>query len=658
MTQKFFTFLIPLVLCTGTVFNTLRSENEVRFQILSFEDSYAPGDELVLTLRANIAPSWHLYSATPYPEDVLAAPQPTQIQLEESLFLKPNGPIRQPQPKKDFDENFGIETEYFEGIADFEIPIRIAPNALKEEHTIVLKVRFMACNDRLCLPPQNVKVSNVLSVSKKSSNSSIESPQIFSKQGSNLIEDSEDNIKSVKSLSLLNKPKTASDQIPTGLLSYLLFAMAGAGLALLTPCVFPMIPITVSYFTKREVGKTQALYDAALYSFGIILTFTLIGLFLTWLFGVGGINRVATSPVANIAIAILFIVFALSLFGAIEIRLPSSWLTAVDKTSSNVGSVVGILLMALAFSLTSFTCTVPFVGTVMVAAARGNWGWSLLGIGAFSTVFAAPFFLLALFPSWLKSLPKSGSWMNSLKVILGFLELAAALKFLSNVDLVYQLEIITRPVFISVWLTISLILVLYLLRVFSFGHEPTKKRLGVFRTLSSVFFLSVSCYLLRGFFGAPLGELEPFIPPRDYGFEYSELVQSTSENSLGQKELSPWLSNYEKGLQLAKDNGKPVFIDFTGYTCTNCRWMEANIFTRPKIRQLLGKYNLVRLYTDGTKPEHVENLEMERDRFQTIALPLYALMTPNDEIIDTFQGLNRNEQEFVLFLEQGINLSD
>ena len=304
--------------------------------------------------------------------------------------------------KTSLDENFGIETEYFDGIADFEVPVRIASGATPGDHELVLQVRFMACNDRLCLPPQDVEIATVLVVSGTpatlSSQLSRALNQAAMKEPTALPAIATEAQTQSSPPSRVQPPPADPLGAPATTLAYILFAMAGGGLALLTPCVFPMIPITVSYFTKREVSRRQALYDAALYSLGIILTFTVLGFALTLMFGAGGINRVAASPSVNIAIAALFVVFALSLFGAIELSLPSGWLTAVDKKSSAAGGATGILLMALAFSLTSFTCTVPFVGTVMVAATRGDWLWALLGVGAFATVFAAPFFFLALFP--------------------------------------------------------------------------------------------------------------------------------------------------------------------------------------------------------------------------------------------------------------------
>lgn len=440
--------------------------------------------------------------------------------------------------------------------------------------------------------------------------------------------------------------------VPVGLLAYIWFAMTMGALALLTPCVFPMIPITVSYFTKRDAQtRGRAVFDAGLYSVGIITTFTLLGFALTFLFGAGGINRLAASPIVNAFIALIFIAFALSLFGVIEIRLPNSWLNAVNRKSTQTGGLLGILLMALTFSLTSFTCTVPFVGTVMVAALQGDFLWSLVGVTAFAFVFSLPFFLLALFPSWLQSLPKSGNWMNSVKITMGFLELAAALKFISNVDLVYQWELITRPVFITVWLAIGLVTAIYLLGWFRFHHETTVGSIGVSRVLFSILFIAISFYLLRGLFGFSLGELDAFLPPRDYGAVTTETFMGERSPEKGEEK---WLTDYEEALERAKREDRPVFIDFTGYTCTNCRWMEANVFTLPEVQQLFDEFVLVRLYTDGMEPEHEANRQFEEERFQTIALPFYALMTPDDETIATFPGLTRNSQEFVEFLEKGL----
>ncbi len=306
--------------------------------------------------------------------------------------------------------------------------------------------------------------------------------------------------------------------------------------------------------------------------------------------------------------------------------------------------------MALTFTLTSFTCTVPFIGTVMVAALQGNAGWALLGVVSFALVFSLPFFLLALFPSWLQSLPRSGNWMNSVKVVMGFLELAAAMKFISNVDLLYQWGILTRPVFIAFWLAIALVTSVYLLGFFRFPHESASESTGALRVIFAVFFIAVTAFLFRGMMGFPLGELDAFLPPRDYGqAAVMEFQGDRSEEASGEK----WLDNFEEGLAEARRLNKPVFLDFTGYTCTNCRWMEANIFPRREVRELLDRFVLVRLYTDGSGQEHEENRRLESERFGTIALPYYAVVSKDDEIIGTFPGLTRDPRKFIDFLEAG-----
>ena len=642
------------VLFLGVVSPAQIHAQEILFSLQGPAQKVQSGEEFTVTLAAKIKPDWHLYSMTQPP----GGPIPTTITLEEGPIFSLAGEIGQPPVTSWFDQNFGIVTEYFEGDVDFSLPVRAEPNATSGTYPLQVRVRFMLCSDTLCLPPQTQTVRTSVQVKSASTQTlGISAPQVLTP----LPAAETKTVGSALEGAIATDPDAALDlqgsqgmvdqsrTLPTSTFPYLWLAMGMGGLALLTPCVFPMIPITVSYFTKREaVRKRRAIGEAALYSLAIILTFTLIGFGLTLLVGAGGINRLASSPFVNIAIATIFVAFALSLFGVFEIRVPSSWLNAINRKSSRASSVLGILLMGLTFSLTSFTCTVPFVGLVMVAALHGDWLWSLMGVGAFAVVFSAPFFLLALFPSWLQSLPKSGNWMNSVKIAMGFLELAAALKFISNVDLVYQWELLTRPVLLTVWLAIAVLLTLYLLGIFRFPHEAVQQALGAVRVFFVLLSLTVSFYLLRGLFGFPLGELDAFLPPRDYGNE-----ASFSFSYAGKKE-QVWLTDYQAALRKAEKLNRPVFIDFTGYTCTNCRWMESNIFPLAEVQKLFEEYVLVRLYTDGTQPEHAENLRFERERFGTIALPLYALMSPQDEAIATFPGLTRDSNEFVTFLRQGL----
>jgi len=624
-----FTSLILLVFFVSP----LLSQRQIQFS-LSSELSEVHRTELFnATIRAEIEAGWHLYSMVIPP----GGPIPTKITVQESDEFLAGGDPLQPTPIPWFDQNFNMETSYFENSVEFKAPVKVKGSASLGEHELLVKVRFMLCDDSSCLPPQTKTLKTSITIVDG------EPPAV------NRTEQ-----KSVSGESDIESLNEVDDQgLPIGTLAYIWFAMGMGGLALLTPCVFPMIPITVSYFTKREAStRKRAVFEAGLYSVGIIATFTLLGFALTFLFGAGGINRLAASPMVNVLIALVFIVFALSLFGVIEIRLPNSWLNAVNRKSTQTTGVSGILLMSLTFALTSFTCTVPFVGTVMVAALQGDFLWSLLGVTAFATVFSLPFFLLALFPSWLQSLPKSGNWMNSVKITMGFLELAAALKFISNVDLVFQWEFLTRPVFITVWVSIGLVTAVYMLGWFRFPHETKSETTGAFRVLSAIFFFAVTFYLFRGLMGYSLGELDAFLPPRDYGAVEDTVSISGSLHPSSSNDV--WLTDFDEALTKAKQENRSVFLDFTGYTCTNCRWMEANVFTLPEVNRLFENYVLVRLYTDGTKPQHEENRLFEEERFNTIALPFYVLISPGNETIATFPGLTRNPSEFIAFLEKGL----
>jgi thiol:disulfide interchange protein DsbD len=474
---------IGLVLFLGILLGgRVHAQNVVKFELVLDQESAPAGSTFDAIVRAEVEEGWHLYSM-----DVKEGPIPTSFTVQEDGVFEPGGPPIEPTPIPWFDQNFGVQTNYFEGSVDFTVPVRVKLEASPGAHELQIKARFMACNDSSCLPPQTKTLAATLQILAPVEGAALPPPQVPSR-----VETPAEDIPS---------GNTASNEsgLPLNTLAYIWFAMGMGALALLTPCVFPMIPITVSYFTKRDAKtRGRAVLEAALYSVGIIATFTLLGFALTYLFGAGGINQLAASPFVNGLIALIFVVFALSLFGVIEIRLPSSWLTAINRKSTETQGVMGIFLMALTFSLTSFTCTVPFVGTVMVAALQGDFLWSLLGVTAFATVFSLPFFLLALFPSWLQSLPKSGNWMNSVKITMGFLELAAALKFISNVDLVYQWEFITRPVFITVWLAIGLVTAVYLLGWIRFQHETPTESIGAGRVVFAIFFLSITFYLFRG----------------------------------------------------------------------------------------------------------------------------------------------------------------
>jgi thiol:disulfide interchange protein DsbD len=418
--------------------------------------------------------------------------------------------------------------------------------------------------------------------------------------------------------------------------SFLWLAAVTGALSLLTPCVFPMIPITVAYFNQQS-GKPGALKHAILFGTGIIVTFTALGLGLAVIVGAAGLAQFASDPWVNIIIGALFIGFALSLLGVYDLPLPFSnrFLNQVDKSArESSGRAMGSVLMGFAFTLASFTCTAPFVGPLLVSASRGEWAVPLAGMAVFSTVFALPFFVLALVPSWTSALPRAGAWLKDVKVLVGLFEIAAALKFFSNADLVWGTGILTRSVVLGAWTAIALIGAAYLAaRIVRSSSGAT------LRWIAPAIAASIAIWLALGIRGRPLGEVEAFLPP-----DLSHAVASS--------DLQWILNDHDKALATASQTGRLVFVDFTGYTCTNCRWMEANMFSRPEISTSLSNYVLSRLYTDGEGDIYERQQEFQEQQFGTVALPLYAIVDGRGKTVRTFSGLTRNPAEFLAFLRK------
>jgi thiol:disulfide interchange protein len=441
--------------------------------------------------------------------------------------------------------------------------------------------------------------------------------------------------------------------------AFLWLAASAGALSLLTPCVFPMVPITVSFFTSHSgADRRTALRNALVFGLGIVLTFTALGLALAIFIGATGVALFAANPWVNLALAALFVAFALNLFGAYEITIPSRWLTQLDAaTRSRDGAgMVGALLMGLTFTLTSFTCTAPFVGTVLATAARGHWKGPVVGMLAYSTVFALPFFLLALVPQWISRLPKAGGWLNSVKVVMGFLELAAALKFLANVDLVWHWGIVTRTVVLACWVALAALTTWYLLGGLQLSHDSPINKVGAGRLLVASGSLATGIWLATGLTGRSLGSLEAFLPLDEPAtmVATSTVAPATAAGFHTVDANMPWrVNDYAGALAQAKEEHKPVFIDFTGYTCTNCRWMEANMFSRPEIRAALGHFVLARLFTDGEGPVYEQQQRFQEERFHTVALPLYAIIATDGSTIATFSGLTHDAAEYLAFLRKG-----
>ena len=591
-------------------------------------------DKFEAKLKANIEGKWHLY-AVEQPE---GGPFPTRITIAENSPFTIEGKTSSPAPLTRLDPNFNIETKFFAEKAEFNLPLKATGNAAADD--LAVNVKYQVCDDTVCLPPKTVKVTFTGFEDVKKQSSVVSQPEISNTESQALNSETK------------NQKPITKDQNPNDLplSSFIWLAITLGALSLLTPCVFPMIPITVSYFTNHSSGnRAKAVKLATVYSLGIIGTFTILGMLLAIFVGAAGINLFAANPWVNLFITAIFLFFAFNLFGAYEITIPTGILTKLDNlTRSKEGEgsgIVGALLMGLTFTLTSFTCTSPFVGTILVSASNGAWQKPLVGMLAFSSVFALPFFILALVPQYISNLPRAGGWMNSVKVAMGFLEVAAAMKFVSNVDLIWKWGIFTRPVVLAIWIALFGVLAVYLLGKFQLPHDSKPERIGAFRLMSAVVSLAISFFLLTGLFGAKLGELESFLPPET-------AVSANFFNKSDAPKLK-WIENdYDGALAKAKTEKKLVFVDFTGYTCTNCRWMEANVFPKVEVESELNKFVLARLYTDDGSENNTKQQEFQEQTFQTVALPFYAILDADGKTVATFPGLTRNTKEFVDFLQK------
>ena len=647
---------------------TAAAQSPVSLSMTVAPASVPAGGRGTAKISASIGGGWKMYSIT----QGAGGPIPTRITLADGPFAL--GRITGTRPVVKNDPNFGINTETYSGSATFNVPFTVNADAPQGESTLNINVRYQVCNDTVCLPPRTLKVASALTVlaavatpsptaTPSATPSPTPSPNANVNANANVLANTNANVDANSDANLVfeTAPPETNSNAPTvvraaesnisdqPIWGFVWLAITFGALSLLTPCVFPMIPITVSYFTKHgSDSRLGSVRDALIYAFGIILTFTVLGIALALRFGAAGLNQFAANPYINLLITGIFLAFAFSLLGAYNIGVPSSVLTKLDAVtrSKESGKVIGLLLMGLTFSLTSFTCTAPLVGTILVAAAQGDLFYPIVGMLAFSSVFALPFFILAVAPNLLKSLPRSGSWMNSVKVVMGFLEIGAALKFLSNVDLVWGWGIFTREVVIAGWIALSVLIFFYLLGVFRFAHDSDDRTIGLVRVMNAFLFGTVAFYLLTGLFGARLGEIESFLPPT------RETMTSATSNGSQNGELS-WITNdYETAVKQAQAENKNLFIDFTGYTCTNCRWMEANMFPKPAVHKELEKFVRVKLFTDGEGQPYEGFQQMQEQRFGTVALPLYAIITPSDQIATTFEGLTRSEEEFVAFLRK------
>ena len=448
----------------------------------------------------------------------------------------------------------------------------------------------------------------------------------------------------------------------------------GLGLAaLLTPCVFPMIPMTVSFFTKQSKTRSEGIRNALIYGFFIIFIYTALGLALTAVFGVDVLNLISTDPIFNVFLFLLLLVFGANFLGAFEIQLPSSWANKADAASDR-GGIIGIFFMAATLAIVSFSCTGPLVGSALAGAATGSFAAPTAVMLGFSSALALPFGLFSAFPGWLNSLPQSGGWLNSVKVVLGLLEIGFAFKFLSNADLVLQLGLLQRELFIAIWIAVSLTIAFYLFGWFTLPHDSKVERIGVFRFSLGMTFMMLGIYLLPGMWGAPVNLISGFPPPTFYS-EWNQGSHGGGEGGHG-GHVEARFDDYDEGLAAAREEGKPMLLDFTGWACVNCRKMEEQVWSDPEVARILTQeVVLVSLYVDDRKglPESEHRVEkyggkdfrirtvgnkwsyLQASRFDRNAQPFYVMIDHEGNHIGGSAGYDPNPDIFVDFLKDGLN---
>lgn len=643
------------------------------FDPVSFKTDFKKlaDDEAEIVFTAVIESDWHLYSTD------LGDGGPTSASFNIDKMdgvelvgtLKPVG-----EEVSKYDNLFGMQVRYFENKAEFVQKLKLTAN----KYSIQGYLQYGVCNDETCLPPTNVEFEF-----NGTTNLAAVAPAKTAVVASEPVETSAEEISPAFSVEKVSPVERAAlepdvlwrpvvdelhafgdEQVIDRSWIYIFFTgFLGGLIALMTPCVWPIIPMTVSFFLKRTKDKKKGIRDAWTYGASIVVIYVAIGLIVTAVFGPSALNALSTNAVFNILFFLMLIVFAASFFGAFEITLPSKWSNAVDSKAEATTGLLSIFLMAFTLSLVSFSCTGPIIGFLLVqVSTTGNLIAPAIGMLGFAIALALPFTLFALFPTWLKSMPKSGGWMNVVKVTLGFLELAFALKFLSVADLAYGWRILDREVFLSLWIVIFLLLGLYLLGKFKFKHDDDDTKIGVTRFFMALISIAFAVYMVPGLWGAPLKAVSAFSPP-----------MSTQDLNLYNDEVHAKFDDYDLGMEYARQHNKPVMLDFTGYGCVNCRKMELSVWTDTKVRSLINDdYVLITLYVDNKTPlsEPVTVTENGKKRilrtigdkwsylqsvkFGYSAQPFYVLL--NDEGLPLTKAYKFNESipDYIEFLETGL----
>ena len=642
-----------------------------------------------LVVQATIASGWHLYSQN-VPEN---GPIPTAFTFPKNSAYELVGKVSEETGKTVNDPIFNMKIKFFENKATFKQRINVLS---KKAFKITGEVEFMVCDDANCLPPTYVDLNFTIpetaaaAVVKEEAKVEKETEVLATEKTANdsLVKEevaidstAKAEVKTDKIVGEPNKKSTARS-----LLAIFIIAFFSGFAALLTPCVFPMIPMTVSFFTKQSKTRAKGIKNAVIYGLSIVIIYVLLGSIVSAVFGADALNALSTNVWFNVIFFLLLIVFAVSFLGAFEIMLPNSWANKVD-TKADKGGLIGIFFMALALAIVSFSCTGPIVGTLLVqAAAGGNQVGPIVGMLGFSLALAIPFALFAAFPGWLNSLPKSGGWLNTVKVVLGFLELALAFKFLSNADLVLQLHFLEREVFLAIWIAIFGALSFYLFGKIQLPHDSPLTHISVGRLSLGLLTLTFTIYMIPGLWGAPLNLISAFPPPQHYsespyGVGSSQGGTATSaspEIPEGAHLMAPHniiaFNDYDLGMAYAKKVNKPVMLDFTGYACVNCRKMEQQVWPKEQILSILkNEVVLISLYVDDKRPlpadEEIESklrpgkklkyVGQKWSEFQTIkykanAQPFYVLVDNEGENLLDPVGYTPDAEEYHNWLKAGV----
>ena len=673
------------------VFVTLAVQAQIHQPVkwkIKLEDSKTAEKEIVFT--ATIEKGWHLYDMN-LPE---GGPVSTSFTFETLQGAELIGqPVSNIKPTVVYDEQFAMDLRWFPGAVTFTQKVKILdPKKFKIEG----EVEFMVCNDETCLPPdresfafdsKNTKLTlpaEAPVVEKEDVTKEQPDTNLVVEEGKTLttpdpVAKEEKVIVNPEKITnaltndaalwtpVIDELKAFGDTTVTATDTSWLFiffaGFLGGLIALLTPCVWPMIPMTVSFFLKRTKDRKKAIRDALTYGLSIIVIYLVMGLLITGIFGASALNDLSTNAIFNIIFFLLLVVFAISFFGAFEMVLPASWTTKLHSKADSTTGILSIFFMSFTLVLVSFSCTGPIIGTLLVqAASMGTAVGPAIGMFGFALALSIPFSLFAIFPNMLQSMPKSGGWLNSVKVVLGFLELALALKFLSVADLAYGWRLLDREVFIVLWIVIFVLLGFYLLGKIKFSHDSDVKYVSVPRLFMAIISFGFAVYMVPGLWGAPLKSISAFAPPL-----------YTQDFSLYDDEVHAAYDDYESGMAKAKLLNKPVMIDFSGFGCVNCRKMEASVWTDPKVKQILeNDYVLITLMVDDkTKLPHPIEIEehgkvrklktigdkwsyLQRSKFGANAQPFYILLNDEGKPLGPSYAFNEDVSKYIQFLENGL----